>query len=294
MRILVTGARGLVGGPLCRRLAAAGNEVLGLDLPEFDVRDMNACEVAVAEFRPDRVAHLAAWTDVDGAERDPAGAAAVNSEGAKNVATACRAIGAPMLYVSTDYVFDGAKTTPYVEDDVVNPLSVYGKTKLEGESHVRNIAESWWIVRCQSIYGAGRKSFVDAILNAAKTGGPLTVVADQRVSPNWCEDVAEALVAVLTKAPHGLYLASSAGSCTWRECAQAAIEISGLRVDVAAKTAAQHAAERAAKGLPTATRPRNSVFDCSKFTEATGHVMRPWRQALESYLSTRRPKGAAS
>ena len=293
MRILVTGASGLVGGPLVRRLSAA-HEVLGLDLPEFDVRDANASAAAVAQFRPDRVMHLAAWTDVDGAEKDPAGAAAVNEAGTRNVASACRAAGAAMLYVSTDYVFDGRKDSPYREDDPVAPLSAYGRTKLAGEGHVRAIAPAWWIVRCQSIYGAGRKSFVDSILGAAGAAVPLRVVDDQRVQPSWCEDVAEAISAVLLRAPSGVYHVANSGSCTWRECAQAAVETAGLRVDVAAKTAAQHAAERAAKGLPTAVRPANSVFDCSKVTEATGHVMRPWREALESYLTTRRPKGGAS
>jgi dTDP-4-dehydrorhamnose reductase len=294
MRILVTGARGLVGGPLCRRLAAAGNEVVGLDLPEFDVRDLHACEVAVAGFRPERVAHLAAWTDVDGAEIDPEGANSVNDSGTYNVTVACMQFDAAMLYVSTDYVFNGGKETPYRPDDVPNPLSVYGRSKYRGERYLPPMLLRHWIVRCQSIYGAGRKSFVDSILGAARAGVPLSVVADQRVQPSWCEDVAEAIAVVLLRAPFGVYHVANSGSCTWRECAQAALELAGLRVEVAAKTATQHAAERAAKGLKTATRPANSVFDCTKLTEATGHVMRPWRDALSAYLATRRPKGGAS
>lgn len=292
MKILVTGARGLVGGPLCRRTSAA-HEVTALDLPELDVRDAAACLDAVSRHTPECVVHLAAWTDVDGAERDPAGAAAVNAGGTRHVAAACRAVGASMLYVSTDYVFDGTKTTPYGEDDATNPLSVYGRTKLDGEKHVRELAPRWWIVRCQSIYGAGRKSFVDAILARAAAGGALSVVADQRVSPSWCEDVAEALVAVLTKAPPGLYLASNSGACTWRECAQTVVELSGLHVDVGAKTAAQHAAERTAQGLPTAARPANSVFDTTKLAQATSRTMRPWRDALAGYLILRTPQAAA-
>jgi dTDP-4-dehydrorhamnose reductase len=292
MKVLVTGARGLVGGPLCRRLSA-DHRVEALDLPEFDVRDAARCRDAFAAFAPERVVHLAAWTDVDGAERDPAGAAAVNVDGTKNVAAACRDVGAPMLYVSTDYVFDGAKNTPYREDDATHPLSAYGRTKLAGEAHVRELAPRWWIVRCQSVYGAGRKSFVDAILSRAASGGALSVVADQRVSPSWCEDVAEALVAVLLEAPHGLYLASNSGSCTWRECAQAVVELAGLSVDVGSKTAAQHAAERATAGQLTALRPAYSVFDCSKLVSATGRQVRPWREALRAYLISRTPQAAA-
>jgi len=280
MRILVTGARGLVGGPLVRRIAVDGHDVEALDLPELDVRDAGACRDAVLTLGAERVVHLAAWTDVDGAEKDPKGAAAVNSDGARNVAVACAAADVPMLYVSTDYVFDGAKSAPFREDDAVNPLSVYGKTKLEGERHVRENAPKWWIVRCQSIYGAGKKSFVDAVIARAASGAPMTVVSDQRVSPSWCEDVAEAIAAALAKAPHGVYHVSNSGSCTWFECARAALDLSGLaHVPIEPITAAKLARP--------ATRPTNSVFDCSKFAAATGLAPRPWRDALTAYLTTK-------
>jgi dTDP-4-dehydrorhamnose reductase len=279
MKFLVTGARGLVGTPLVRRLAAR-HRVDGLDLPELDVRDAAACAAALRQFAPDRVAHLAAWTDVDGAESDPAGAAAVNSQGARNVAAACRDAGVPMLYVSTDYVFDGKKGAPYLEDDPVAPLSVYGRTKLDGENHVRELAPSWWIVRCQSIYGAGRKSFVDAILARAASGGALKVVADQHVSPSWCEDVAEALAAVLTRAAPGVYHAANSGTCSWLECARAALDLTGFSaVPIEPTTAASLARP--------APRPAVSGFDCSKLGKATGLVMRPWRDALAAYLAGR-------
>jgi dTDP-4-dehydrorhamnose reductase len=277
MRILVTGGRGLVGGPLVRRLNEAGHEATALDLPEFDVRDAAACAEALRRTRAERVAHLAAWTDVDGAEKDPAGAAAVNADGTRNVAQACRAAGVPMLYVSTDYVFDGTKDEPYREDDAVNPLSVYGRTKLEGERHVQRLAQSWWIVRCQSIYGAGRKSFVDAILARARSGGALKVVADQRVSPSWCEDVAEALVAVLLRAAPGVYHAANAGSCSWFECARASLDLAGLASVPIERTTASAFAR-------PAPRPAVSSFDCAKLEAATGHRMRPWRDALAAYL----------
>jgi len=277
MRILVTGGRGLVGGPLVRRLSSAGHEATALDLPEFDVRDAAACAEALRRLRTERVAHLAAWTDVDGAEKDTKGAAAVNADGTRNVAEACRAAGVPMLYVSTDYVFDGTKNEPYLEDDSANPLSEYGRTKLEGEGHVRRLAPSWWIVRCQSIYGAGRKSFVDAILARARSGGALKVVADQRVSPSWCEDVAEALEAVILRAPPGVYHAANSGSCSWFECARATLDLAGFAsVPIEPTTAAAFARP--------APRPAVSSFDCSKLERATGHRMRPWRDALAAYL----------
>lgn len=280
MRIVVTGAAGLVGRPLVRRLAER-HEVTGLDLPEWDVRDEAAVLGALRKAAPQRVAHLAAMTDVDGCERDPAAADAVNATGTLNVARACRDVGAELLYVSTDYVFDGTKHGPYVEDDAINPLSAYGRSKLAGEGHVRDVAPRSWIVRCQSIYGAGRRSFVDAILAKARAGEPLRVVADQTVSPSWCEDVADALAAALLTAPYGLYLFSNSGSCTWHECARAALDLAGLtRVPVEPTTAAELARP--------ARRPANSVFDCAKFARATGRRARPWRDALASYLASRR------
>lgn len=284
MKIVVTGGRGLVGTSLVRRLSAE-HDVHALDLPEFDVRSPQACAEVVRRLAPDRVAHLAAWTDVDGAEKDPAGAEAANAAGTRNVATACRDAGVPMLYVSTDYVFDGRKDGPYREDDPVNPLSVYGRTKLLGEAYVRELAPAWWIVRCQSIYGAGRKSFVDAIIGRAEAGGALRVVADQRVSPSWCEDVAEALAAVLLRAAPGVYHAANAGSCSWLECARASLDLAGhAGVPIEPSTAAELARP--------AQRPAASSFDCGKLEAATGHRMRPWRDALAQYIAARGKKEA--
>jgi dTDP-4-dehydrorhamnose reductase len=284
MRITVTGAAGLVGGPLVRRLSER-HEVTGIDLPELDVRDGARVLEALRLSRPNVVAHLAAMTDVDGCERDPAAADAVNAQGTLNVAVACRELGTDMLYVSTDYIFDGRKTTPYVEEDAPHPLSAYGRSKLAGEMHVREVAPRWWIVRCQSIYGAGRKSFVDAILARAASGGALRVVTDQRVSPSWCEDVAEGIAAALLRAPHGLYLLSNSGSCTWYECARDALDLMGFgNVPIEPITAAELARP--------APRPANSVFDCTKLERATGFRARPWRDALSRYLS-RAPQESA-
>lgn len=286
MRALVTGAGGLLGRPLVRELARRGHEVAPADLPDTDVTDPAAARRAVEGSRPDLVLHLAAWTDVDGCERDPARSDAVNAGGARNVAAACREAGVAMLHVSTDYVFDGTKDGPWNEDDPVGPLSAYGRSKLAAERHVRELVPRWTIVRAQSLYGAGPKSFPDAILARARKGEPLRVVTDQRVSPTWVEDLAAGIASVAEREVRGLLHVANAGSCTWWECARATLDLAGLRdVPVGETTAAAFARP--------APRPANSAFDCSRFSAAAGAPLRPWRDALAAYLSTRTEVPAA-
>ena len=277
MKVLVTGARGLLGTPLTRRLAAR-HEVHAFDLPELDVADGDAVARAVDRIGPDRVVNLAAVTDVDGCEADEAGAMRVNAGGAHNLALACRAAAAHLVHVSTDYVFDGRKQGAWIESDPTGPLSAYGRSKLAGEDAVRATAPRWTIVRAQSLYGAGKKSFPDAILARARSGQPLRVVTDQRVCPTWVEDLAGAVAALLDRGSEGIYHVSNSGSCTWWECARATLDLSGLaHVAIGETTAAE-------LGRP-APRPASSVFDCSRFTRETGIGMRSWRDALQAYLA---------
>ncbi len=276
MKLLLTGGRGLLGTPLARRLAGS-HEVVVTDLPELDVTDAAAVRESMERVQPHRVLHLAAWTDVDGCEREPDRAEAVNSQGTRNVAVACRDLGVGLLYVSTDYVFDGASSDPYTEADATAPLSAYGRSKLEGESAVRELASPWWIVRCQSIYGRGRKSFADAILARAAAGDPLRVVTDQVVHPSFADDLAEAVAAVLLRGSPGLYLVANSGSCTWFDFARAVLDEAGYE-DVAITRILAADLGRAAP------RPANSRFDCSRLEEATGTRLRSWRAALHEYL----------
>lgn len=278
MRLLVTGGRGLLGTALAELLAPR-HELHLLDLPELDVTDEQAVLRTVAQVRPDRVLHLAAMTDVDGCERDPALALRVNGDGARNVASACRASGAGLLHISTDYVFDGRKDGPWTEFDPVNPLSAYGRSKLAAEEHVRAIAPHWTIVRAQSLYGAGKKSFPDAILARARKGEPLRVVTDQRVSPTWVKDLAVGIGSLLACGGQGIYHVANAGSCTWFECARATLDLAGFADTSLAPTTA------AELGRP-APRPANSAFDCARFERETGGALRPWRAALAAYLAT--------
>ena len=280
MKVLVTGGRGLLGRPLTRVLAAR-HEVHALDIEEIDVTDESAVAHLLAQLRPEQVVHLAALTDVDGCEREPAAAMRVNGDGARNVALACRTLSVPLLHVSTDYVFDGLADGARVETDPVHPLSSYGRSKLAAEEHVRAIAPQWTIVRAQSLYGAGKKSFPDAILARARSGDPLRVVTDQRVSPTWVEDLAVGIATLLARGSRGVFHVANTGSCTWYECARATLDLAGLEATPIEPTTA------AAFARP-APRPSNSAFDCSKFALETGTELRPWRAALAAYLATPR------
>jgi dTDP-4-dehydrorhamnose reductase len=182
--------------------------------------------------------------------------------------------------VSTDYVFDGRKAGPLVETDPVGPLSAYGRSKLAGEEAVKATVPAWTIVRSQSIYGAGKKSFVDAILARAASGAPLTVVTDQRVSPTWAEHLAEALRTLVAGGQRGIFHVSNSGSCTWFECARAALDMGGFgETEIQPITAAS-------LGRP-APRPANSEFSCARYERETGATLPPWRVALQGYLATR-------
>jgi len=281
-KFLVTGAKGLVGTNLCRILRAEGYEVVPLDLPGADITNEPRMSESVRKEKPHWVVNLAAWTFVDLCEQDPDAAIHLNAFGARVVAHAARQCGASLLQVSTDYVFDGAKSTPYNEEDEPRPLSAYGASKLEGEKEVsREMAvESLLIVRGQSLYGAGRKSFPDAIRHQLAGPDPVKVVTDQVVSPTWARDFAEGLHLLMKKNACGVYHLSASESCSWFDFARAVAEEWGLDPSRILPTTAASIAR-------PARRPHNSVFDLTKYERLTGVPPRHWREQLHGYkLST--------
>jgi dTDP-4-dehydrorhamnose reductase len=258
-------------------LAAAGHEPLAPPESEADVTDEAALQRAFGAFRPEWVFHLAAITQVDRCESEPERAFAVNAEGSRHVARVAAALGAALLAVSTDYVFDGRGTRPYREDDPADPASVYGRSKWAGEVAVRETTPRHLIVRTAWLYGRGGANFPDAILAKARAGGPLAVVDDQRGSPTWSRDLAPMLIALAERAPHGTYHCTSGGDCTWHEFAAHLVARAGLAVPVARTSTA-------ALGRP-APRPAYSVLDTSKTEAATGRRMPHWKDAADHYLA---------
>ncbi|HEU5319486.1 MAG TPA: dTDP-4-dehydrorhamnose reductase, partial [Methylomirabilota bacterium] len=235
---------------------------------------------ALEGTRPALVFHCAAYTDVDGAEADPASAMRVNGEGTAHVAAACRAAGLGLVYISTDYVFDGRSRTPYREEDPVNPVNAYGRSKWAGEEAVRAAGlERAWIIRSAWLYGSGGKSFVRTILDRAGQGQALRVVNDQEGSPTYTVDLAAALCRIPEGVPPGTYHVTNAGRTTWFAFARAILDKAGMP-DVAVEPIPTAASGR------RAARPASSVLATGKWAAATGAPLRPWPAALDAFLST--------
>jgi len=275
LRWLVLGAGGQLGHALGQTLAG---EAVALHGRELDVTDGAALEMAFAEGSggpPDVVLNAAAFTHVDRCEREPDEAHRVNALAPGVAAKACAAVGARLVHVSTDYVFDGEGDRPYREDDATGPRSVYGRTKLAGEAAVRAAAPESLIVRTSWVYGRGR-NFVASILAQAEKGGPLRVVDDQRGCPTSARALAVGLRALVEGGATGLYHLAGAGEATWWELARATLDFTGRR-DVSV------ARIRTEELVVDAPRPRYSVLDCGR-AAAAGVRLPDWREALHLHL----------
>jgi dTDP-4-dehydrorhamnose reductase len=276
VKILVTGASGLVGG-LVVPLAAKTHEVLGLDRAGLDVRNREDVARVFREFSPEAVLHCAAYTDVDGAERAPETALEVNATGARVVAESARELEALVLYVSTDYVFDGRATAPYREEEPPRPLSSYGRSKLEGERAVAETCpESYAIVRTGWLYGPG-KGFVDWARERLRRGEELPLVEDQTGSPTSARELAAAMLALVEGKHRGLFHFVNQGESSWLALGRAVAEELTL-------SPARVRAIRAADLNRPAPRPRYSVLSVERFEKSTGRTVTGWREALHQYL----------
>ena len=284
-RILVTGHRGQLGSDLVTFLAAE-HQVSGVDLPEVDITDLNQALSAVRRLRPDVIIHAAAYTDVDGCETDSETAFSVNRDGTWNVAQACAELGARLIYYSTDYVFDGTKPTPYIETDLPNPRSVYGRSKLAGEEAVRELLEDYAILRIAWVYGFHGKNFVKTMIRSGKqqlaerkAGGPvspLKVVNDQIGNPTWTEEIVRQTAKVLDHDLRGTFHATSEGETSWYDFARRVFEILKMDVDIQPCTTAEYPRP--------APRPARSSLENARLKDFGCNVMRDYRTALEEFL----------
>lgn len=287
MRILITGAAGMLGRDLVSVLSApaapasAAVPTLYLaDLDNCDITDPDALICFFEEARPDIVVHAAAYTDVDGCERDAERAMRTNSGGTQNVARAATAFDARLIYVSTDYVFDGLKGSPYDECDPPNPQSVYGRSKLAGEQAVRECADHA-IVRTAWLYGQHGRNFVTTILQQALKGQPLRVVDDQVGSPTWSHDLACTIAALVPKSATGIFHATGAGHCSWFDLAGAILEEAALLGHSARVPVVPISTVELARAAP---RPAFSVLGNRRLREAGVAPLPHWRDSLRAFL----------
>jgi dTDP-4-dehydrorhamnose reductase len=276
MRVTILGASGLLGKALMREWT--GDTVIGLTSHAADIRDAQRVREVLQETNPEWIVLAAAYTDVDGCESNQDRAFAVNRDGAVNVAKAAKQVGARLVFLSSDYVFDGKKTTPYEAEDARNPQSVYGRTKAEAEIKLLELLPDCCIVRTSWLFGIGGKCFPDTILKLAASRPALDVVNDQRGSPTYAADLARAIVQLCRRNAGGIVHVTNAGNCTWFEFAQEIVSSAGLATAVRPVSSQQMARP--------APRPAYSVLSPTRL-RALGIEMPSWHDALRRYLEQR-------
>ena len=278
------GAKGMLGRDLMGVLLSSlpNDEVIGWDIEEIDIQKEEDTVFKIEKLRPDIMVHIAAYTDVDGCELNEEKAFAVNAEGTKHVALTASRCQAKMVYLSTDYVFDGNKREPYLESDSPHPLNVYGRSKWKGEQYVQELVKDPLIVRTEWLFGRYGKNFVTSILRQAGEKRVLSIVNDQIGSPTYTVDLAKAISALIQFDASGIFHVANSDLCTWYTFGQAILKLSGMdKVRVIPISSKE-------LGRP-AIRPSYSVLNCQKLKKKTGLTLRPWSEALKEYLSTYRP-----
>lgn len=277
MLVLVTGVGGQLGYDVNKELEKRNIDCIGVDKEEFDITDFEATYKFLTNYKPDVVIHCSAYTAVDRAEDEPDLCHLVNAVGTENIAKICKEIDAKMIYISTDYVFDGTKDGFYEVDDIPNPINVYGKTKLAGEKAVQEIMEKYFIVRISWVFGINGNNFVKTMLRLGEERSELSVVADQVGSPTYTADLAPFLIDMVQTNKYGIYHATNDGECTWAEFAEEIFSLVGFDVKVNRISTSEY---------PTkARRPLNSRMSKKKLYKSSFGGLRNWKDALISYLA---------
>lgn len=277
MKVLVTGVKGQLGFDVMNELKKRGLEAVGADIEEMDITDEESVNRFIMDAKPDAVIHCAAYTAVDAAEENEDICRRVNADGTRNIAKVCKELDCKMIYISTDYVFDGQGSRPWEPDEERHPLNVYGQTKYEGELAVQELLEKYFIVRIAWVFGVNGKNFVKTMLNLAQTHDTLTVVNDQYGSPTYTYDLARLLVDMVQTDKYGIYHATNEGICTWYEFACEIFKQANVSIKVLPVSAAEYRAK--------AKRPENSRMSKEKLTENGFERLPSWQDALGRYLA---------
>lgn len=276
MKVLVTGIKGQLGFDVCNELTKRGIENQGIDRDECDITNKQAVLDYIYNYAPDVVVHCAAYTAVDRAESEEHVCRRVNKDGTEYIALACKTINAKMVYISTDYVFNGEGDKFFEVDDETGPLNMYGLTKLEGEEQVRKILEKYFIVRISWVFGVNGNNFINTMLRLAGGNKELKIVSDQIGSPTFTYDLAPLICDMIETEKYGTYHATNEGLCSWAEFAEHIFKVAGQNVLVHHITTEEY---------PTkAVRPKNSRLSKKSLDEAGFKRLPDWKDAVERYI----------
>ena len=275
MKILITGSDGMLGHDLADVLKGK-HELILTTSKTLDITDKNHVIDFVSSQKPDMLINAAAYTDVDGCEKNQDLAYSVNGEGVRNLAMACKKIGCGLVHISTDYVFNGENTRPWVEDDETGPISVYGKSKLEGEKAICEILDKYFILRTAWLYGVNGRNFPKTMLELAENHSKITVVYDEVGTPTYTLDLAQAISKLIETDCYGIYHLTNSGSCSWCEFARYIFEIAGADVEVVPVTADEFARP--------APRPSYSVLENRNWVENGFEPLRNYTEAIKEYI----------
>lgn len=280
MRVLVTGVKGQLGSDIAAELKLRAEECIGADIADFDITDRGATVGTIKKYMPDCVIHCAAFTDVNGAEEKRGLCERINVLGTENVALACAETGAKLIYISTDYVFNGEGMRPYEPDDERDPINFYGMTKSLGEDKVRSICPKHFIVRTSWVFGKNGTNFVKTMLRLGEQMEGLTVVDDQIGSPTYTPDLARLLCDMAATERYGTYHATNEGFCSWYDFAKKIMELSGIGCNIK---------PIASKDYPSpAKRPQNSRLSKEKLVQNGFYKLPPWEDALKRFIKALR------
>ena len=274
MKILITGSNGMLGHDLVDALE--NHELILTNSKTLDITDKNHTIEFIRDAKPDVVINSAAYTDVDGCEENQDLAYAVNGDGVRNLALACRKVNCPLVHISTDYIFNGKNDRPWVEDDEIGPISVYGKSKLKGEQAILETLDKYFIVRTAWLYGINGRNFPKTMLELAENHSEITVVYDEVGTPTYTPDLALGISKLIETDYYGIYHLTNSGSCSWCEFAKYIFEVAGKDVNVIPVTAAEFARP--------APRPSYSVLENKNWIEKGFKPLRSYKEAIKEYI----------